>query len=132
MAVVAEYLWLTDPAGAVRVQYGKTDLLVVESDWAQAGGVPPVSTETLADGFGTTSATVGVWTEAITAQPSRSEAYVSNNHSDPSALLLVNGGPNGPKPLWPDSPAFFTSDWKGSIQVMSPTHASVRYSVGGC
>lgn len=130
--IVAEYDWLTDPAGAVHVQTVDVDVLVVESDWVAMAGDPEATLVAVADGAVSTSAIPGVWVEAISAIAGRQEAYVSNNHSDPNALVLVAGGPFGLKPIWPDGPAFFTSNWKGAISIMSPTHASVRCSVGGC
>lgn len=132
MSVIAEYGWLMDPTGAVRVRWGREDMLVVESDWADAGGDAAPATQDFGGGFAQTSGTPGVWTTAIEPQPARQEGWISNVASDPTTLLLVSGGPDGPKPLWPDSPAFFTSDWKGAISVMSPTHSSVYYGYQSC
>lgn len=129
MAIVEEIAWLGDPAGAVRVKLPGYDLLVVESDWVEVAGQ---AAQTAGVGFPAvslqTSATAGVWTTAFAANPARHEAYVCNNHSDPSAVVLVRGGPYPPKAIWPDGPPFVTAVWKGAISVMSPTHTLVRCS----
>lgn len=129
MSVIAELEWLDDDAGAVRVKLPGYDFLVVESDWvAAAGESSQVSTVDHPGSSFTTPATPGQWVTVFGPKSDRQEAYVCNNHSDPAAIVLVSGGPFPPKVLWPDSPPFFTSDWKGSISAMSPTHASVRCS----
>src|SRR5688572_7495101 len=130
MGVIGEVPWLTDDTGAVRVRVGQQEWLVVEADWREAAGIPQGSTEPLVSGLADeTSPTPGQWTTVLDGEFERQEAYVSNNHPDPGAIVLVAGGPYGVKPIWPGGPSFVTSSWKGSIQVMSPGHSSVRISV---
>lgn len=127
--MTAEYAWLADPGGAVRVELPGWDLLVVESEWAEVAGESASSSAvSFANVAVETSSTPGVWLQVFVANPDRHEAHVCNNHSDPGAVVLVRGGPFPPKAIWPDSAPFVTSSWKGAIHVMSPTHPLVRVS----
>lgn len=128
---MAEYQWLADPHGAVKVTVGGRTYIVVESEWARVSGeASPTEIPRHPSSAFTTDPTPGVWSVAFAAEPDRQEAYVSCVASDPNAVVLVQGGPYGPKPIWPDGPAFVTTDWKGPITIMSPTRSSVRCS--GC
>jgi len=128
--ITGELRWLTDVGGGVQVEAGGTKYIVVESAWAALAGDPEPSVDPVVQGDMTvTSETPGVWTSVLGLNPDRHEAYVCNNHSDPNAIVLVRGGPYGVKPIWPDGPPFLAVDWKGAVQIMSPTHASVRCSI---
>jgi hypothetical protein len=126
MSILAEFPWLADDHGAVKVRAGRDTFLVVESEWARTAGTPQATTVAVGPDQTFTTSFPGLWGEVMSANPDRQEAYVCNVHSNPNAVVLVSGGPFGPKPIWPDGPPFVTTDWKGPIRIMSPSHYVVR------